>query len=238
MDTIKLPSSNAKIIAHRGLSGIERENTLAAFIAAGNRSYFGVETDIHRTADGKYAVIHDDDTRRVAGDYLRVEYSSLTCLRALALADMDGRKRPDLIIPTLEEYVSVCKKYGKTCVLELKNTFKYEDILEIADIIKELDYLSGVIFISFYPDNIIALRKAYPTQPVQFLTDKYSEEVVEFLRKYSVDLDIHYKALTQERIKSLHDKGIKVNCWTCDDKSEAEKLIGWGVDYITSNILE
>ena len=124
MDTIKLPSSNTKIIAHRGLSGIERENTLAAFIAAGNRSYFGVETDIHRTADGKYAVIHDDDTRRVAGDYLRVEYSSLTCLRALTLADMDGRKRPDLIIPTLEEYVSVCKKYGKTCVLELKNTFR------------------------------------------------------------------------------------------------------------------
>ena len=30
----------------------------------------------------------------------------------------------------------------------------------------------------------------------------------------------------------------QVNVWTCDDPAEAETLIQWGVDYITSNILE
>ena len=40
MDSIKIDSRNTKMIAHRGLSGIEKENTNAAFIAAGNRSYF------------------------------------------------------------------------------------------------------------------------------------------------------------------------------------------------------
>lgn len=50
MDSIKLDTRTAKMIAHRGLSGIEKENTNAAFVAAGNRSYFGIETDVHKTS--------------------------------------------------------------------------------------------------------------------------------------------------------------------------------------------
>ena len=70
-EPIRLHAAGARMIAHRGLSGIERENTCAAFVAAGNRSYYGIETDIHRTADGQYIVVHDDDARRVAGVDLR-----------------------------------------------------------------------------------------------------------------------------------------------------------------------
>ena len=35
MDTIKMQHRQARLIAHRGLSGLERENTAAAFVAAG-----------------------------------------------------------------------------------------------------------------------------------------------------------------------------------------------------------
>ena len=38
MDTIKFKKKKVKMIAHRGLSGLEKENTCAAFIAAGNRT--------------------------------------------------------------------------------------------------------------------------------------------------------------------------------------------------------
>ena len=68
MNTRKVNAKQCKMVAHRGCSGLEKENTLAAFIAAGNRSYWGVETDVHRTADGEYVVIHDSETGRVAGD--------------------------------------------------------------------------------------------------------------------------------------------------------------------------
>ena len=44
MNTIKLNKGNVRVVAHRGLSGIERENTNAAFVAAANRSYYGIET--------------------------------------------------------------------------------------------------------------------------------------------------------------------------------------------------
>ena len=49
MNTIKVDRKNTLMVAHRGVSGIEKENTCAAFVAAGNRSYYGVETDVHRT---------------------------------------------------------------------------------------------------------------------------------------------------------------------------------------------
>lgn len=36
MDTVKINHGNTKMIAHRGMSGIEQENTNAAFVAAEN----------------------------------------------------------------------------------------------------------------------------------------------------------------------------------------------------------
>ena len=58
MDTIKIDNKTVRMVAHRGLSGLEKENTCSAFVAACNRAtYFGVETDVHRTADGRYIEI-------------------------------------------------------------------------------------------------------------------------------------------------------------------------------------
>lgn len=65
MDTIKIDKNNVKLIAHRGVSGIERENTAAAFVAAGNRSYYGIETDVHVTKDGK--IRHYSRRRHASG---------------------------------------------------------------------------------------------------------------------------------------------------------------------------
>lgn len=239
MNTIKFDKKNTLVIAHRGLSGIEKENTNAAFVAAGNRSYYGIETDVHKTLDGKYVVFHDDTTGRVAIDNMEVEKTTYDCLRNLLLTDIDGRKgRSDIRIPSLEEYISICKKYEKTAVLELKNAFEENEIFEIVDIIKSTDYLENVIFISFYLENLVILRKKYPCQPAQFLTAVYDDNLIETLKTHSLDLDILYTQLDAENMKALHDAGIKVNCWTCDDPVCGEKLAEWGIEYITSNILE
>ena len=53
MDTVKINKHQAKMIAHRGLSGLERENTNVAFVAAGQRTHFGIETDVYRTVDAE-----------------------------------------------------------------------------------------------------------------------------------------------------------------------------------------
>lgn len=240
MNTIKIADKkNTLMVAHRGLSGIERENTCAAFVAAGNRSYFGIECDIHRTVDGGYVIIHDYNTERVAIDKLVVEESTYDTLRSLRLTDKNGeRTRSDLRIPSLGEYISICKKYEKVAVLELKKLLEEADVEAIVKEVERLDYFEDTIFISFNYESLEILKKLRPEARAQFLISTFDDDLIDRLLACGLDLDIHYKALTAENVALCHEKGIKVNCWTVDDPAEAEKLIGYGVDYITSNILE
>lgn len=241
MNTIKLDSGNVKMIAHRGLSGLEKENTNAAFVAAGNRAkYFGIETDVHITADKKVIVIHDDNTSRVSTDDINVENSSYETLRKLRLLDIDGqRSRSDLLLPSLEEYVGICKKYEKFCILELKNPMDPQDVYGIVDIIKAMDYLDHVVFISFALSNLVALREKYPEQSAMYLIGKeWKDEYYEDLEKNNLDLDIDHRILTKEIVDRVHAMGHTVNVWTVNEKDRALQLVEMGVDYITTNILE
>jgi len=238
VDTIKI-SKNIKMVAHRGLSGLECENTLAAFIAAGNRDYFGIETDVHVTADGQLVVIHDDVTDRVSQSKLSVEGSNFADLRSITLLDKDGEPRIDLHIPTLAEYLKICCRYDKVAVLELKNQFEQKDIEKIVETVKAEYAVDKLIFISFCYENLVILRSLLPEATLQFLCGcEINAELADKLLAYRMDLDIHYKSINKEAVELLHSKGIQVNCWTCDTKEEAEYLIDCGVDFITSNILQ
>ncbi len=239
MNTIKFEKKSARVVAHRGLSGIETENTNAAFVAAGNRSYYGIETDIHRTADGRFVVCHDDELKRIAGENIAVETSTLAELQSIVLFDRDGAKsREDLRVSVLENYIGICKKYGKHCVLELKSDFTEDEIAKIIEIVKGFDYLENVTFISFVYGNLEKIRRILPEQSVQFLFSKFSDSIIAKVIENRIDVDVYYKILTKEIIDLLHENGLVVNCWTVDDPKDAEKLSAWGVDYITSNILE
>ena len=239
MDTIKVRSGNAKMVAHRGVSGLELENTCAAFVAAGNRSYYGVETDVHVTADGKFIIIHDDNTGRVATESMVVEQTGYEKLRSLQLKQKDGMLRTDLHLPSLEEYLSICKYYDKVCVLELKNPMEEEAVRGIVETCQKVYSLDKMVFISFSFQNMLYIRKYAPKAEAQFLLgEEVTPAHIDAMADNNLDLDVYYKFMSKELMYTLHARGITVNCWTVDDPEWAEKLVSWGVDYITSNILE
>ena len=238
-DTVKIENkNNVRMIAHRGLSGLECENTCSAFVAAGNRSYFGIETDIHVTKDGEFAVFHDDSTGRLCDKDINVESSTYDELFSLILKNTDDTERKDLRIPKLSEYISICKKYGKTAILEIKNPFSKENLEKVIEQIKALDYIDGVVFISFVLDNMITLRELLPDARLQFLFAKMSENVFDILRQYRFDADVYYELITKEFVDRVHSIGHKVNVWTVNSADVAKHVIECGVDYITTNILE
>ena len=241
MDTVKIEKKGIKMVAHRGVSGLECENTCAAFIAAGNRSYWGIETDVHVTADGQFVVIHDFETGRVSETNIPVDESTREALSAIRLYSNPWQKTPgrsDLVIPDLADYIRICHHYDKVAVLELKGDISEENVAKIVEVVKEYDHLSKTLFISFWWDNLVRLRKLLPDQPMQFLTGKWTEELPENLKEQNFGLDIYYPELTKERVDLIHSLGLEVNCWTCDSPDAAAALIEMGVDCITSNILE
>ncbi len=230
---------NVKMIAHRGLSGLERENTCPAFVAAGVKSYYGIETDVHVTKDGKIIVVHDDDLKRVAEKDMLVEQTDFAELRSIRMKDVDGKtERADLFLPSLEEYISICRKYDKQAILELKNPMQAEKIWEIAEIIKTMGWYAKTTFISFCGENLLYLRKKYPDASAQFLTETATEQDYQFIVQNHLDADLYEGCVDKDFVDRLHKAGVLVNCWTVDDVKRAEYLRDCGVDFITSNILE
>ncbi|MBR2645942.1 MAG: hypothetical protein IKD47_00070 [Clostridia bacterium] len=240
MNTIKFENKgNIKMIAHRGVSGLELENTCPAFVAAGVKSYYGIETDVHVTKDGKFIVVHDDDLVRIANLSMGVESSDFAALRAVRLTDTDGKtQRNDLFLPTLEEYISICRKYDKQAILELKNEMPAEKVWEIAEIIQGMGWFARTTFISFAANNLTALREKYPSAKAQYLTETATDEEIAFMINNRFDADLCGYCVTKEKVDALHSAGLEVNVWTLDTLEHAEMAKAAGVDYITSNILE
>ncbi|MCQ2456713.1 MAG: hypothetical protein MJ096_05080 [Clostridia bacterium] len=240
LDTITVSGKKKTLfIAHRGLSGIETENTAAAFVAAANRSYFGIETDVHVTADGKYVLMHDAHTGRVADRDIDIGSSTLEELRAIAIKDKNGdTDRADLCIPLLKDYAKICKKYGKAAILELKDEFTDEQLEDIYNICKEQGEILNTVFISFYYSDVKRMKEKHPDVNCQFLTGEINDKILADLDRDNIDLDVYYMSLNKKWVKKCHKLDIAVNCWTVDHPADAENLISMGVDFITSNILE
>lgn len=239
METIKIERENAKMVAHRGLSGLERENTMAAFIAAGNRSYYGIECDIHKTKDGQFVVIHDDHTARVSPLNIKIKESNYSDLKEIELYEMGSvQTSSHLRIPLLSQYIDLCKKYNKVGFLEFKYRFADEDILKVLEIIENKQYTEKVVFISFILENLIVVRKANKNARIQFLTTSLDDKLMLTLRKYRFGVDMTINDLTKELVDELHKYYIDINVWTVDNPIQALMLVSWGVDYITTNILE
>lgn len=241
-DTIKLNQTEVLMIAHRGLSAIEKENTNASFIAAGNKSYYGIESDVRKTVDGQYIMHHDPIIAKTVNgpENLTIAECTYDEIKNLVLPDRDGSTyRRDTKIPTLQEYISICRKYNKKAVLELKGTCEKCEIEEILEIIKKENYLENIIFISFVMENCIILRELLPHHVIQWLTDVApTEDEMSALCKYRFDLDIKFINLRPEDVVKLHENNLKVNCWCPDTEEAAARVIEMGVDYITTNILE
>ncbi len=230
--TTSFDKGDAKVIAHRGLSGIEVENTEAAFIAAGEHSYYGIEADVRKTADGKFVMCHDDNLKKISGKDIAVETSTMAELQNVKLYGTEER------LCDLATYIEICKKYDKQAILEVKSDFTEDEIAGIIEIINSHEYIDRVTFISFSYTNLEYVRAILPEQSVMYLFNKMSDETTEKLIRDRIDVAISYKELTKDALDKFHEAGLTVNCWTVDGKRAAEKLCDMGVDYITTNILE
>jgi glycerophosphoryl diester phosphodiesterase len=239
MDTLKIVKENVKMIAHRGLSGLEKENTIAAFIAAGNKSYYGTECDIHLTKDNVFVVCHDDHTGRVSPVKKVIKELTYEELSQICLYGFESKTtRSYLKIPTLREYLEVSKKYNKNCIIEIKCELEKKDVDKLFVEIEEFEYLSNITFISFNLENLKKIRRINKTIPLQYLTSTYTKELPELCKKEKVDIDMAYRELSLPIVEEFHNLDVKVNAWTVNNPIEALILVSWNIDYITTNILE
>src|SRR4249919_2732515 len=93
------------VVAHRGASAIEAENTLPAFERAIAAGADAVEFDVRVTADGVAVVMHDGEVSRTTDGEGRVRDLTIDEVKELRVRTADGG---DTEVPTLDETLRLC----------------------------------------------------------------------------------------------------------------------------------
>ena len=211
------------VIAHRGASAYEPENSLAAFRRAVEMGADGVELDIHQTADGALAVRHDG---RIDGRPI----GELTLAEVRDTAPLSNGEP----VPRLEEALD-CLGRAVAAFIEVKTLSPPGDAL-LFDAIDGAPDPRRCHVHAFDHRIIKRLHAEREDLPVGALTASYPVDPIRPLRDCGARSLWQTRDLVdQDLIDAVHEYGGTLNVWTVDDPDEMRNLIGAGVDGICSN---
>ena len=227
-----------KWIAHRGFSSVAPENTNAAFRKASEASFFGIECDLIVTKDNQIVTFHDYTLNRMTNMHGCVREMTLNELRNISITSGNNiEEYKSLKIPTLDEYLTICKAGGHVAVIELKYMGDVENLNRLIEIINKHQYFHKVIVISFNLDYLVYLRKRYEGLNIQFITYGLSEDIIHTCQFYQFDIDVFYGTLNKAQIEMCHANNLLVNTFALDDEKIAQAFIEYGINFITTNKL-
>lgn len=234
-------------VAHRGtiIGGITPENSLDAYIHAGIAGYTMCETDLVKTADGEFVLMHDATLARTcknAADYSAISpdvaVSSLTLaqLRAnyVLAADNPKMRRP---VPTLAEFVGVCRSQHLLPVMELKQAggLSDADVDAIISICTSALGSSGYALTSFDFALLDYARTVSADVDLWYLTYATSEAIIDHCAAQApAVLFPAYEYVTADLVAYAHSKGVPVAAWTIPP-AHHDRMLKLGVDYFMVN---
>ncbi|HWA14913.1 MAG TPA: glycerophosphodiester phosphodiesterase [Gemmatimonadales bacterium] len=211
-----------RVIAHRGASGAERENSLAAFRKAVELGSDGVELDIHATADGALLVHHDPAVQGI-GLIRDLPHSAFSEYKL-------SNGEP---IPTLAQALDLLDK--QDIWVEVKALHPEWDghLLGCLDAAPK-DACCGVH--SFDHRIIARLGEQRPDLRRGVLLSSYLLDNSQILNAVGADtLWMETSLIDEELVQDLHEDGRDVIAWTANDEREIRRLIALGVDGICGN---
>ena len=221
----KLEATETRLIAHRGAHDKKLgiiENTHDAFARAQALDCWGIEFDVHATADGVLVVNHDPTLTRLWGKNLAIGDLKFKTLRQLV---------PE--IPCLAEVV---ERYGKRMHLfiELKTPFKAEKALseELNSLVAGEDYhllsLDEALFPTFtaFPPAVMLLV------PVHNNVSQFCELVMQ--KNYGGVLG-HYLLMNKAKIAKLNLAKKRVGVGMVDSRLGLYRELNRGLSWVFSD---
>lgn len=221
------------VLAHRGASRVEPENTLAAFRRALSLGADGVELDVHRTADGGLVVHHEP---AVAG------------LGRLAELPTAAVRAAEPTIPVLAEALDVCA--GWTVNVEIKSPGRAGEPgagPETAPAVVELLAARGgrdrVLVSSFDLAAVDRVRELDDRIPTALLTARTTD--LAGLLSLAHDrghraLNPRAHALAGRRAGRLVERaaglGMALYAWTVNDARQIRRLAAAGITGIITDV--
>jgi len=223
------------VVAHRGASSEQPENTIEAFEAAIDAGADSVEFDVRLTADGHAVVMHDPDVSRTTDGTGLVSEMTLEEIRALG-------------VPTVEDALR-CLSSRAAADIEIKNspdepghTPDAEPAVEATlAALDELAFSGPVIVSSFNPRSIAHSRALRPDVPTGLLTwfDVDADEALARATEQGHPWVLPFVTKVLEAGDGfgarVHDDGALLGVWIADDPETARRLFELGADAVATN---
>jgi len=213
------------IIAHRGASAYEPENTLRSVKKALELGADMVEVDVRASRDGHIVVMHDAMVDRTTNGKGYVKDMTLKELKRLNAGLGEH-------IPTLQEVAELMR--GKAqLVVEIKVPRTEKKVLQI---IKENELDRQTLITSFYHPVLKRVKELKPNiRTGAIIASRPMKPAQLALDANSNALFPKYVYVDPEMVEEAHKHDLAVYPWTIDTLNEIEPLIRMGVDGIVTN---
>lgn len=233
------------MVAHRGASAHESENTLPAFEAAIAAGADAVEFDVRISRDGAAVVMHDPDVSRTTDGSGLVRDLTLAQIKGLRMLTRDGALTE---VPTLEETLRLCS--GRVAVdVEIKNIpgepdfdAQHEAAVEaLLRALEDVAFSGEVLVSSFNPFSIARSRALAPDVPTGLLSDRDVEAgaAAGYAHAEGHPWVLPFFRQVQEAgaglAEDVHAFGMRLGTWITDDPAVAVALMRAGVDAVATN---
>ncbi len=236
-----LPSAvgATEIIAHRGASGYEPENTLRAVQRAWEMGADATEIDVYLTKDDQIVVLHDSKLDRTTSGVGPVKDFTLAELQELKIRWKDELLE-DETIPSLEQVLAIIPE-GKRIFIEIKTGPEIVPALKrILDACTLKD--EQLVVITFNESTLKESKKVLPDLKHYYLSDGKKETIDEVIAKTKaanadgINLSTKFP-ITAELVQQGKEAGYDTYVWTLRDKDSelVPQLVEMGVVGLTTD---
>ena len=224
VDPFKVHSIN-----HRGYNSVAPENTIPAFKLSKTNGFDMVETDVLFTSDDVPVLLHDTTINRTARNSDGTEISSTIAIKDItyeqALAYDFGIWKSQTYagtkIPTLLEFLTLCKNIQLHPYIEIKNDGGYSNaqLDMIVQLVKETGLKGRVTYISFKKEFLSRIASVDPTARLGLLVNSMSDTAITnagnlMTGSNDVFIDTGYSASSPPNLTNAKAAGIPIEIWT------------------------
>lgn len=222
------------MVAHRGMSSLAPENTVAAMKMAGLYGYGGVEFDVRETKDGKFVVMHDPDVIRTTNGNGKVSKMTLAQIKKLTIDSGNGIENySNLKVPTVEEILECCQQYNLTPNLEIKNSKNLKALLKI---IKKYDFTDTIKISSSNTTYLSKLRKMNKNLMLYYISNSDGKKSIDTAVKLKIKgVNLVYRYMNKDVVDYAKKKKKELTVWDVNDVTNDYQARNCGVQGIITN---
>ncbi|MFE9903550.1 glycerophosphodiester phosphodiesterase [Streptomyces achromogenes] len=217
---------NFLTIGHRGVMGVEPENTLRSFVAAQRAGLDLIELDLHLSKDGALVVMHDAEVDRTTDGSGPIAEKTLAELRAL---DAGRGER----VPVFEEVLEAVRAPLQA---EIKDVAAAR---ALAEVMRARDLTARVEVSSFHDEAITEIARLVPGVRTALVASRYGTEVVDrAVAAGAATVCLNVRRLTLEIVEHARASGLRILGWVVNTQEHLRLVRALELDGATTDYPE